>query len=347
MTRPQSSPDGRAPSDAGATAALELPGTIRPQPHPAQQVAVALRALAVVRAPTAPDDPLWRDAPSARIPLNPQDLVLPRLREAGAKAVHVRVLYDADRLGFLIEWPDAHPDTDLGTVLQYRDAVAIQFPEDPTVASPSYMMGAKGGAVVIYHWKSDWQFGQLRDVDEAYPNMYADWYPYSGAEPGKIPEAMDYLVSGHKEYLTAAAAGNALADPEFQQQIGPVQKMYAEGFGTLEPSHKQDAQGQGVWRDGTWRIVISIPRQQAFFKFTEGSPIPLAFAVWDGSRNERNGQKAYSVWHTLTLGRNAPGAMPWPYQVFAATLMSISLLLTTLAGVLGWREWWLQRRKQS
>ena len=30
--------------------------------------------------------------------------------------------------------------------------------------------------------------------------------------------------------------------------------------------------------------------------------MPMALAVWDGSRDERNGQKAFSNWHDLRLG---------------------------------------------
>lgn len=138
-------------------------------------------------------------------------------------------------------------------------------------------------------------------MDEAYPNMYGDWYQYSGVEAGEIPEATDYLTKGQKEYLTAAAVDNALADPQIQNKIGPIQKLRAEGFGTLEPDETQDARGMGAWSDGGWRIVISVPRKQVKFTVEEDAVIPLAFAVWDGSRDERNGQKAYSQWKEMKL----------------------------------------------
>lgn len=226
---------------------------------------------------------------------------MPRLKEAGASQLDVRALYDSERLALLIEWNDAHKDADLGTVMQYRDAVAVQFPEDPVAGSTSIMMGIRGRGVVTYHWKSDWQFSSTYDVDEAYPNMYADLYQFSGVEPGELPEATDYLTKGRKEFLTAAAVGNALADPVAQETIGPVQKMRAEGFGTIEPHETQDGQGTGLWENGQWKIVISMPREQSNFTFDEGSQIPLAFAVWDGSREERNGQKAFSDWQETRL----------------------------------------------
>lgn len=287
---------------AGLAAALVWLGRPFARAVAAGQVAADITAERVARAPTEPDDPQWSRTNRALVSLSPQNLVVPRVKEAGAKRIDVRALYDDERLALLLEWNDAHEDVDLGTVLQYRDAVAIQFPEDPTLGLPSYTMGQQGKPVTIYHWKSDWQFGRLRDVDEAYPNMYGDWYPYSGKQAGEIPEATDYLSRGRKEFLTAAAAGNALADPLVQEKTGPVQKMRAEGFGTVEPDETQDGAGVGLWRGGGWKIVISVPRRQSRFDFQDGAAVPIGFAVWDGSRDERNGRKAYAPWKNLTLG---------------------------------------------
>jgi hypothetical protein len=192
----------------------------------------------------------------------------------------------------------------------WADAGFPSLSGDPAAGDTSIMMGIRGRGVVTYHWKSDWQSSSLYDVDEAYPNMYGDLYQYSGVEAGEMPEATDYLANGRPEFLTAAAVGNALADPRTQERIGPVQKMRAEGFGTIEPHDTQDGQGLGVWKDGAWKIIISLPRRQANFSFEEGAQIPMGFAVWDGSRDERNGQKAFSDWQETRLGPPIPGAAP-------------------------------------
>jgi len=314
----------------GAAAALAWASRPLFQRASAQQAEPAIRALSVSRVPADPADPLWDRAKAAQIALNPQNIVLPRVLEAGAKAINVRALYDSQRLALLLEWPDAHRDVDLGTVLQYRDAVAVQFPEDLAQPTPSFTMGQPGSSVVIYHWKSDWQFGPLSDVDDAYPNMYSDWYPFSGVEAGEMPEATDYLTRGRKEYLTAAAVGNALADPRAQETIGPVQKMRAEGFGTLEPHPTQDAAGKGLWQDGGWKILVTVPRQQERFTFGGDQPVPLAFAVWDGSRDERNGKKAFSLWNTLVLGP-AGGGVALP--VVAGGIIAVVIAAAALVGL--------------
>ncbi|MBO94044.1 MAG: hypothetical protein CMI32_03985 [Opitutales bacterium] len=330
---------------AGGAAAF-LGYMVRPVLRQAKaQTQAAIVASPVDEVPELPVDPRWTLAKATTIPLNPQDLVLPRIFEAATASVEVRALYDANQFGLLVEWGDSARDVDLGTVLQYRDAAAIQFPEDPTLDAASFMMGQKGVGVTIYHWKSDWQFSRLHDVDEAYPNMYGDWYPLSGVPAGEIPESTDYLTKGNKEFLTAAAAGNVIADPLIQEAIGPIQKMRAEGFGTLEPDAAQDAQGMGAWFEGRWRVVISIPRQQSRFRFEEGSVLPFSFAVWDGAHGERNGQKAFSFWHDLSLGA-APASILTPTSdddgggFLMPLLGSVGgVAVAAVATVIGFRVW--------
>ena len=271
----------------------------------AQSEAPATAAVKVDSVPAEPDDALWATATAVRVQLQPQNLVVPRVNETGASEIDVRALYDSERLGLLVEWRDAHRDVELGTVMEYRDGVAVQFPEDPAQGVPSYTMGQESRPVVIYHWKSDWQFGRLHDVDEAYPNMYGDWYQESGVAAGEMAEASDYLTKGRPEFLTAAAVDNKLADPMVQETTGPVEKLTAFGFGTLESDDTQDARGKGAWSDDGWKIVIAIPLRQAKFTFEEAAVVPIGFAVWDGSRDERNGQKAFSLWQELALGTAA------------------------------------------
>ena len=267
----------------------------------AQQAAPAITAHFVSQAPTDPEDSQWLGTARADIQLSPQNLVLPRINEAGTTRLSVKALYDSSRLSVYLEWGDPDRNAELGTVMQFRDGVAMQFPEDPAAGTPSFTMGQETKPVTIYHWKSDWQFGRTYDVDEAYPNMYADGYDFSGKEAGEMAESSDYITSGDITYLTAAAAGNANANPLTQEEIGPVQKMQAKGFGTLEPHENQDAQGQGTWKDGVWKVVISVPKTQERFAFDSTATIPLGFAVWNGARQERNGQKAFSQWNDTRL----------------------------------------------
>ena len=78
-------------------------------------------------------------------------------------------------------------------------------------------------------------------------------------------------------------------------------ELNAEGFGTLTPqsSYDQQIRGSGAWRQGRWRVVMVRPLKtdsSQDHQFAPGETVPVAFAVWDGSQRDRNGQKAVSVW---------------------------------------------------
>lgn len=276
----------------------------------AAQEKATLLAKSVDRVPEAPDDPAWVGADALLVPMAPQAVVKPRLYEAGVTAITVRALYDADRLALLFEWEDARADAELADVADFRDAVAVEFPADPTTGIPYFAMGEPGKPVTIYQWKADWQFGQVHDVSQRHPDMIADWYPYSGRPAGEIAGLGDYAED--RIYLTSAAAGNLLSDTGLQART-PVEKLQAEGFGTLTPvdMSAQDGAGKGVAVDGRWRIVITIPREQGGFTFVPGMTLPMAFAVWDGAKLHRGGEKAVSTWYFTSLEQPVGNALYW------------------------------------
>ncbi|MCS6897044.1 MAG: ethylbenzene dehydrogenase-related protein [Nitrospira sp.] len=82
--------------------------------------------------------------------------------------------------------------------------------------------------------------------------------------------------------------------------------MWAKGFGTLRPHEHQDVKAKGEYANGKWRIVFSRslatehPEEDA--QITPGEFINIAFAVWDGRKDEtgqvieKGSQKAVSSW---------------------------------------------------
>lgn len=268
----------------------------------AQQKA-ALLARPVTRVSLDPDDTAWGSADTLEVPLAPQAVVKPRTYESSIKAIVVRALYDETRLALRLEWRDTANDAMAGGVNAFRDAIAVEFPSEPGEGIPFFGMGDIHRPVTIYQWKSDWEASRNNDVDEKYPNMAVDWYPFSGRAPGEIAEATDYgKQEADKVFLTSWAAGNPLADPALQARRS-VEKLLARGFGTIAPvaRDKQDGEAKAVWKDGIWRAVIAIPRAQEQFTFERGQTIPVAFAAWDGAKGERGGEKAVSTWYFLSL----------------------------------------------
>jgi hypothetical protein len=293
-----------------------------------------LIAKQVDRAPSDPEDALWREADTLEVPLAPQAVVKPRTYEAGVSTLVARALYDGERLAVLLEWGDTGRETTIGGVGSFRDAVAVQFPSKSGSGIPYFGMGELNEPVTIYHWKADWQFSSEHDADEEFPNMAVDWYPFSGRGPGEIAEASDYgrLENAEKVFHTSWWAGSTLADPDLQSKTS-VEKLTAEGFGTVGPvvTDQQDGLGKGVWEDGSWKTVISIPRAQEEFSFERGATVPVAFAAWDGASRERGGEKAISTWYFLSLEQSTgPLAYISPVLVVAGAAIAQILGLRLL-----------------
>ena len=269
----------------------------------AQQAQKAsLLAKAVENVPDDPQDVRWQDADSLDVPLAPQAVVKPRVFEVGIKMLTARALYDAERIAIQLTWRDESRNARIGGPGTFRDAVAVEFPGYPAGGIPYFAMGEPDKPVVIYQWKSDWQFADEGDEDGLYPQMVVDWYQYSGRAPGEIAAAADYAKSGDRVYVTSWHAGNSLGDRELQRRA-PIEKLEAEGFGTLTtlPVDRQDGRGKAAWKDGVWSLVLVVPRAQDRFVFAPGMTIPVAFAAWDGAKRERGGEKAVSTWYFMSL----------------------------------------------
>lgn len=299
----------------------------------AQQKA-SLLAKPVAKIPTLPEDPAWESADALDIPLSPQAVVKPRIYETSITGVAVRAVYDEDRLALRLEWRDAASDAMKGGAGAFRDALAVEFPSDPKGGIPFFGMGEPNRPVTIYQWKSDWQSARDNDVNEKYPNMIVDWYPFSGRDSGEIAEAADYgKKGGDPAFVTSWAAGNTLADPALQAQRS-VEKLVARGFGTITPvaDKQQDGEASAVWKDGLWMAVLTIPRVQEKFTFARGQTVPVAFAAWDGAKSERGGEKAVSTWYFLSLEQ--PGSV---FTYVAPLLVVAGAAAVELAGLHGLR----------
>jgi hypothetical protein len=92
--------------------------------------------------------------------------------------------------------------------------------------------------------------------------------------------------------------------------------MNARGFGKIEPRDASvaDIQAEGVYRHGTWRVVMTRPLStadpQQDIQFQEGRFIPIAFAVWDGSNGEAGTKHTLTTWYWLLLASPA-GLRPY------------------------------------
>lgn len=81
-----------------------------------------------------------------------------------------------------------------------------------------------------------------------------------------------------------------------------AENLWADGFGTLARLPTQDVTAHGRHADGKWRVVFfrtwRSPEKHA--AHIDAGAWPVAFAVWNGANDERDGFKTVTMqWQTL------------------------------------------------
>lgn len=218
--------------------------------------------------------------------------VTPPMGGGNLRNVAVRSVHWNERLYVMVEWIDSTADMTSDRPEEFTDAVAVQFPAEAASSVPAICMGQADQAVNIWQWRGD----QQGDEFSLPADGYVDLYP-----------STDDL------YYTARAAGNPLA----QVESVPAQNLVAGGFGTLTSETDTDLEGLGVHSAGRWLVVFSrslTAHGDLQPDFTSDTAIDVAFAAWDGTRQERNGIKSVSSFTRLALTNEDP-----PRRAVAAT----------------------------
>ena len=219
--------------------------------------------------PEAVDDTAWHTITPVTIPLSGQVITRPVWPEPTVRAVTVRSIHNGTEIAFLLEWQD-NTKNDRLTPGTFRDGVAIGLPLGDAPAF--FCMGQLDHYINIWHWKADWQ----SDIDRRAAR-----------------------TSEKKE-------GGVRTFEVIPRRISSVEDLIGGGFSTLTTKDKQGrVQGQGLWKDGLWRVVMRRPlvseEQEDEAKLVPGRVQTISFAVWNGENKERNGQKAVSPWFQLSI----------------------------------------------
>lgn len=233
----------------------------------------------------SPQDPgldpaaaVWDRVSGIEVPLTAQAAAY----SAGGsiKTVRLKAVHYQGRLFIRASWGDPTADDATTRVEDFSDAVALEFPASGVSTVPSVCMGQADAAVNIWHWRADSNAG-LKDPSEVYTSASIDHFPVA--------------------FYTARDAGNPYANPN----IGAVQTLSARAFGELATLAQQDVQGLGTHSKDGWAVVFT--RQFATANpghaaFAASTATDVAVAVWDGSKDERNGQKSVSQFITMQIG---------------------------------------------
>ena len=250
-----------------------------------------------------PKDDIWKDVRVVEIPT-----MLLWQRQEAAEAVSIKAIQNSRKIAFLIEWEDSVVNSRSIRHEDFTDAVAVQFAL--TKPRGHFSMGSKEDPVNIWQWRLDRQMDleKFHDMEDVYPAMVRDDYQLANPDYPKSLEKEGHLpISSaqfhEKTYITGWGAGNQFSTPTRPRA---VEDLNAGGFSTLEiqESGDQGVAGQGIWNNGNWQVVFMRSMKTASAKdvqFEVGKQVSIAFALWDGERRDRDGQKAVSFWQILEI----------------------------------------------
>jgi DMSO reductase family type II enzyme heme b subunit len=214
--------------------------------------------------PSTLDDGRWDQTRAVTLHLVPNIIKEARLFTPLNDAVTVRVLYNRDKIAFLLEVDDrtrSLPGIDYFTDLMdenlemQSDAFAIQIPKQgafstmPSVEKPLFRHGDAKRKTTIWYWNA------------------------GSVEPNREANAMLLDASGPDKKLAPRLQDESL-------------KVTAD------------------WKDGKWRVLMTRPRaggNSGDLTFEEGQFIPISFANWDGSNGEVGSKHTLTTWYWLVL----------------------------------------------
>src|SRR5688572_26943042 len=139
-----------------------------------RQAAVLNRAkIGVVRVAALPDSPLaagWSAAPVVRLRMTPL-----WWRNNADPDLQAQSAHDGRAIAMRLSWKDASADKHAIHSESFEDAVAMQLYRGDS--EPFLGMGAADASVDTWFWDADRQ--TPTDVEDQYPNVVADVYPFS------------------------------------------------------------------------------------------------------------------------------------------------------------------------
>ena len=279
--------------------------------NPAVSQTAALQAHHVADGPGLdPGAGVWDRARAIDMPLTAQGNTYP-LGGGSVSVMDVRALHDGETLFIRMQWDDPSVDDATVRAEDFADAVAVQFPADPSSSVPSVCMGQADQGVNIWQWRADTDAGVPQVAGDLHPDAYVDQYPST--------DDLSY---------PAREVGNVVSGAD-----GPVvTDLVAEGFGTLTEADDQSVLGQGAWDDNQWAVVVARPFASSDDNrptFAAPGVVDTAFAVWNGAEGDRNGQKSVSSFVRLDISTEE---LP-PAGFDQGNVLAVVVLLAGIVGV--------------
>lgn len=261
----------------------------------AASAALASNSITAVKVSDVSDASAWTKAKFSNVMLYPQAAIHMNDKNANAanegnkaKKADVAALYDGKNIALMIKWADGTKNVQaLNSSDTYSDGFALQFAgvAKKAGALPYIGMGSDGRPVVVHLQKA---------TEKVYePNGNKD-------------------VSTQLNRQQTAVFGQELA--EYDAKVTSLAKtdyervFVGEGFRSLTEIKDGSVQSNAsmTHANNTWTATLVRPLSDAYMKST--GTVPVAIAVWDGSKLGRNGLKNLSSWVSVNLDGMKPDA---------------------------------------
>ncbi|KIM11139.1 MAG: hypothetical protein KU37_05675 [Sulfuricurvum sp. PC08-66] len=236
-----------------------------------------------------PNSPLWNDAQFSNVALYPQTTVMTNDKEenrlnAGRKAVVAKVaaLQDGKNLALAVIWEDKGENSNNGKCTDtYSDGIAVQFASnvDNVEKLPYIGMGSEGREVAIYLKKVQYNVFEPNGKGVVETQVNPHQTPYFHKELADYNDKVVALGSDNYERKFVSAGFRSLTEIKDGTSASKMEMYRIKDYG--------------------WIATIVRPLKDAYA--TLGASAPIALALWDGSKLNRNGSKYLSGWNAVVV----------------------------------------------
>lgn len=233
----------------------------------------------------------WRKAKETEIIAYPQTTIHLNDKKANtlndgnkAKKVKVKALTDGQNIAFKLEWADKTQSIQSGNAIkntEFPDGFAVQFAAkyDDPLKLPYIGMGSVDRPVMVYLQKAVAKLFEPNGNGEIDKQVNRANSPYFQKDLEKFDIDVAHLA--RRSYQKA---------------------FVAEGFGSMTEIKDKSSEflmdmkyKKSAFSTSGWEGSVVRPLNDEYVKIYN-DPIPVAFAVWDGDKMNRDGLKHLSTW---------------------------------------------------
>ena len=244
-----------------------------------------------------------RAAPS-RFPVVGQVMEPGRAFAPSATAVQVKVVYDQQKIAFLVRWHDSRADTTA------RSSPLMEVPlADEELAAPE---ATPSGGETDFWGEEKAPAARAAPAAPAAPGSDDFW----GEPPASTPATTGAEFSDAVAVQLPVQLPAGVARPYFLlgDTHNPVDLWFLDlaehrvrqftgrGSQALTALEGGEVEGHGSWAGGEWSAVfVRDLRSTGGASFAEGQYVPIAFSVWDGTGRERGNRRGLTQWFYVYL----------------------------------------------